>query len=77
MNTFSDHYYRVYSAKKWTFEHLFCIFVYFIIFALPFYFCFASKSTNSYTQIFGSNNNTLNSLSTIIILATMLLKLII
>lgn len=45
MNSFTDNYYRVYSAKKWTFEHFFCIFTYFVIFALPFYFCFASKST--------------------------------
>lgn len=44
MNTFRDEYDRIYSVKKWTFEHLFCIFVYFVIFALPFYFAFASKS---------------------------------
>lgn len=45
MNSFTDHYYRTYAAKKWTFEHLFCIFTYFVIFALPFYFSFAEKST--------------------------------
>jgi hypothetical protein len=44
INTFIDNYNRKYSVRAWSFEHLFCIFVYFVIFALPFYFSFASKS---------------------------------
>lgn len=58
MNIFIDTYDRTYSVRKWTFEHLYCLFVYFVIFALPFYFCFASKSIFIFIQISGLISST-------------------
>ena len=58
MNTFSDFYFRTYSAQTWSFEHFFCLFSYFLIFALPFYFAFAGSSTPASTQISGSTPST-------------------
>lgn len=49
MNRLTVNYFRVNEARKWTFEHFYCIFVYFIIFALPFYFSFAGQSNIEYT----------------------------
>lgn len=54
MPTYSDFYFRTYSTKSLSFEHLFCLFTYFLIFAVPFYFAFGGSSKCIVTQISGS-----------------------
>ena len=44
MNTYQDGYRRQFSVKSGTFQHVFCIFIWYLICALPFYFSFGGES---------------------------------
>jgi hypothetical protein len=45
LNSYSDYYYKTYITRGWTYTHLLCLFLVYLIIALPFYFSFAGKRT--------------------------------
>ena len=52
MNTYEEGYKRRYLAKGGTYQQLFCVFVWYLIVALPFYFSFGGDSILWFKQEF-------------------------
>ena len=44
MNTYQEGYKRQFFVKSGTFQHVFCILIWYLILALPFYFSFGGES---------------------------------
>ena len=44
LNSYRDYYYRTFEAKKYSSSHVLCMFMAYLVIALPFYFAFAGTS---------------------------------
>lgn len=63
LNSYQDYYYKTVMARGWSGTHLLCLFITYLVIALPFYLSFTTQSRIMviFRFLVGNQNKTTNS----------------